>query len=346
MVLSSQFVSAFQSIRPAKINFYLRGMLQMGFHPKDVLRDTGVNENTLQDRFTLIQIPDYIRIVSNMMEISQDPTLAFKLGSYLQLGDLGVLGSAISASKNFKEGMDLWQRYNRLFFGDLILVQPFRQSNMQYFEYIPQVPLRSELLQFFMEEKIGVETALSGRLNFSTPEAQFFSVTYPRPKHGSLYDDFFQLGVEFGAERNLYGADRRDPNYLRTFESANQELLELCLEHLERIANIANNQETLSPQVSQLLMESLPDIPSLSNVAETFNMSKRTFCRNLDMEQTSYKLLLADVREELAKNYLSTTTMSADKIALQLGFKETSSLRKAFKIWTGSTMKQYRDRYN
>lgn len=343
MVSKSRFASAFQSIRPAKINFYLRGMREMGFDPGEVLHGTNVTEKTLQDRFTLIQIPDYIRIVSNMMEISQDPTLAFKLGGYLESGDLGVLGGAISASQNFKQGMDIWQNYNRLFFGDLISVRHFSESNMQYFEYVPQVPLRPHLLQFFMEEKIGVETALSGKLNFSTPEAQYFSVTYPRPEHGYLYDEFFKLGVEFDAERNLYGTDRRDPNYIRRFEGVNEELLEVCLAQLEKVSNFANSQATLSPHVRQLIMDSLPDTPPVSSLADAFKMSTRTFCRNLAAENTSYNLLIAEVREELAKNYLLTTTMSADKIALQLGFGDTGSLRKAFKQWTGSTMKQYRE---
>lgn len=345
MVFTSKSASAFQGIRPAKINFYLRGMRDMGYDPKEVLRGTTIDERTLEESFTLIQIPDYIRIVSNMMEISQDPTMAFKLGGYLKSGDLGVLGCAFAASENFNEGMDIWQSYNRLFFGDLISARQFRESDTQYFEFIPQVPLPPHLLQFFMEEKIGVETALAGKLYNCSLEAQYFSVTYPRPEHGNLYEEFLQLEVEFGAERNLYSIDCRDPNYIRRFESANREVCELCLEHLNKITSIANSQETLSPQVRQLLMESLPDIPLLSNLAEAFNMSKRTFCRNLEMEQTSYKYLLAEVREELAKNYLSTTTMGADEIAQQLGFKETSSLCKAFKQWTGSTTKQFREQY-
>lgn len=74
-------------------------------------------------------------------------------------------------------------------------------------------------------------------------------------------------------------------------------------------------------------------------------MSKRTFCRHLEAEQTSYKLLLAEVREELAKNYLLTTAMTTDEIAQLLGFKETSSFCKAFKQWTGITTTYYRDKH-
>ena len=66
---------------------------------------------------------------------------------------------------------------------------------------------------------------------------------------------------------------------------------------------------------------------------------------NLEIENTSYNSLLSGVRLELAINYLLATTMSADKIALELGFEETGSLRTAFKRWTGSTMKEYRKQH-
>lgn len=343
MTIATRPAFAFQGVRPAKVNFYLRSMKNMGFPPEEVLGGTNINEKTLEDSRTLIQIPDYIRIVSNMMELSQDATLAFRLGDYLEAGDLGVLGCAVSASRNFREGIEIWQRYNHLFFGDLISIRQFSNARMQYFEFIPRVPLLPYLLQFFVEEKIGVEKALVGKLYDVAPQPQSFSVTYPRPKHGRLYDELLELEVEFEAKQNIYSFDNFDPNYDKHFQRANKEVYALCIENMKRVANFVEAHETLSPRVRKVFMESLPDIPSLASLAEEFNMSDRTFSRKLEMEQSSYKALLASVREELAKNLLLTTTMSAEKIAQQLGFKETSGLCKAFKQWTGGTTKQFRE---
>ena len=336
---------AFQSIRPAKIRFYLRSMREMGFDSWQVLRGTEVDETSLEDPFTFIQIPDYIRLVSNMMELSGDPTLAFTMRKHLKSGDLGVLGSAFSSSTNYEEGVDVWIRYNRLFLGDLISTQKFRQSGMQYYELAPLVPLLPHLLRFFVEEKIALDSAVMEKLNTQPPGIEFFSVTYPRPAHGNLYDEILAVEVEFNAERILLGIDYRDPNFCRRFESANRELQQVCVAHLNKISSIASSRATLSPQVKQLLLESLPEIPTLLSLAESFSSGKRTFCRNLEIEHTNYKCLLAEVREELAKNYLVTTSLSTDQIALQLGFQDTGSLRKAFKRWTGSTMKRYREQY-
>lgn len=321
-------------------------MHDMGFSSIEVLRGTNINERMLDNNFTLIGIPEYIRIVSNMMELSHEPALGFRLGNYLHSGDLGALGCAVAASQNFKEGMDIWHNYNSLFFGDLLEVRRSHESGMLQFECIPRVPLRPQLLQFFMEEKMGVEIALGKKWHDFVLSAKYISLTYPRPQHGQLYDELLPVKVEFGADRNLYSIDPQDPNYLRQFEGANKEVRDLCLGYVRKVVNIAGGRETLSPQVRQIFMASLPEIPTLSNIAGKLNMSDRTLCRHLKNEKSSYKILLASVREELAKNYLLTTEMNVDQIAQQLGFKETSSLYKAFKKWTGTTIKVYRENYH
>jgi AraC-like DNA-binding protein len=49
-----------------------------------------------------------------------------------------------------------------------------------------------------------------------------------------------------------------------------------------------------------------------------------------------------DVRCSLAIEYLKTTIMSTDDIALLLGFSEPTNFRRAFKRWTGKTTRDYR----
>lgn len=343
MALNPKTALAFQSIRPAKINFYLRAMRAMGYQANDILRGTNVTEISLKDRFTLIQIPDYIRIVSNMLELSNEPSLAFKLAEQLESGDLGMLGCAVSASQNFQQGIEIWRSYNQLFFGELILVRQFQEAQSHYFEFIPQVPLYSHLLQFFMEEKIGIEIVLVKRLNDCAMKLNYFGVTYRKPEYSDVYDDYLGLNVEFGAERNLAAIDVDDENYAKRFESANEEVLDVCLAQLKIVADFADSQATLSPKIRQIFMRKLPEIATIDELAAECGMSKRTFSRHLGTEQTSYKLLLAEVREELAKNYLLTTAMTTDEIAQLIGFKETSSFCKAFKQWTGLTTTAYKE---
>ena len=71
-------------------------------------------------------------------------------------------------------------------------------------------------------------------------------------------------------------------------------------------------------------------------------MTSRTLRRKLEAEGASYSELLAGVRKALALDYLRTTTLSIDDIALTLDFSDAVSFRHAFKRWTGKTPNEVR----
>jgi AraC-like DNA-binding protein len=71
-------------------------------------------------------------------------------------------------------------------------------------------------------------------------------------------------------------------------------------------------------------------------------MTTRSLRRKLEDEETSFIAIVDDVRCSLAIEYLKTTMMSTDDIALLLGFSEPTNFRRAFKRWTGKTTKEYR----
>ena len=57
----------------------------------------------------------------------------------------------------------------------------------------------------------------------------------------------------------------------------------------------------------------------------------------------AYQALAEQSRRARALEWVSTTAMTFDQIAGQLGFSDVRSFRRAFKRWTGSTPNEYRD---
>jgi AraC-like DNA-binding protein len=57
--------------------------------------------------------------------------------------------------------------------------------------------------------------------------------------------------------------------------------------------------------------------------------------RKLNKENTSFKLLLTEVRKELALQYIQDRSKTLTEISFLLGFSEVSSFSRAFKGWTG-----------
>jgi AraC-like DNA-binding protein len=335
---------AFTRIRPTKLRFYLRYMEKLGFSANQVFAGTSLDKKSIENRHLLIETYSYIKVVSNMMELTQLPDLAFKLGKELRPGDLGILGHTFAACSNTSEGTAIWQKYNWLFFGNFFSATESFSGGLRWFEYTPRVRLQPHLLQFFIEEKINVEITLFRKFNNCVIPSHSYSVTYPAPAHAKLYEELLGVPVTFDAHRIAFALDNTDNYADRPFPGADNETLELCTHYLDDITTRVYTHSTLSAKTRFAIKEYLPKILTIDDMAQKFRYSARTFCRNLKIENTSYQQLLAEVREDTTKNYLATTSLKTEEIASLIGFTDTGSLRRAFKSWAGTTISEFKQK--
>ena len=77
------------------------------------------------------------------------------------------------------------------------------------------------------------------------------------------------------------------------------------------------------------------EFPGMEEAAQALKMTSRTLRRRLESEGTSFVAIVDDVRCSLATEYLKTTKMSTDDIAMLLGFSDAANFRRALKRWTG-----------
>jgi AraC-like DNA-binding protein len=269
-------------------------------------------------------------------------TLAFELAQNIRLSDLGILGHALSACADAEDGIRFWQTYNGLFFGNLIDVREYNQGALHYFEFIPAVRLQPYLLQFFLEEKLNIEVQVMRNLNNVLSEHKFFTFTYPTPPHIHLYRSLFKTELTFNAPTNLYAININDRFYHSPFPGADEETLEVCKKYLDDMTNILFKKTTFSARLNVAIKETFPKVMTVPEITDLFKCTTRTFCRYLEVDNTSYQREIAKAREELTKNYLLTTTLSVSEIAYNLGYQDTGSLRRAFKSWTGTNITHYR----
>lgn len=80
----------------------------------------------------------------------------------------------------------------------------------------------------------------------------------------------------------------------------------------------------------------------MDEVAKKLGMSKRTLQRKLQEENTSLQKQLDHTRRLLALHYIRNIDMSSHDIAFLLGYQELNSFLRAFHIWTGKSISQYR----
>jgi AraC-like DNA-binding protein len=92
-------------------------------------------------------------------------------------------------------------------------------------------------------------------------------------------------------------------------------------------------------------LEQGAEIPSLATMASALARSVPTLRRHLALENTSYQELLEQFRLNKAVEFLTTTTLSIDKVSNDLGFSAASSFSRAFKSWTGSAPSDFRENH-
>ena len=95
-------------------------------------------------------------------------------------------------------------------------------------------------------------------------------------------------------------------------------------------------------QVRQLMVARPGSFPDIDRIAARLNMTSRTLRRRLAEEGSSYQKILADVRYELAREYLATSNLPVEEIAALLGYSNPGNFSCAFKRWHGTAPRMYR----
>lgn len=111
-----------------------------------------------------------------------------------------------------------------------------------------------------------------------------------------------------------------------------------------QIVEYTRTADDFVQKVSDLLLHPQLGIQSATEVASRLAISERTLQRKLAQRNRTFVGLLNHVREKRARELLNTSSLRINQIAEALGFAETASFSRAFKIWTGLSPIQYRKR--
>lgn len=125
---------------------------------------------------------------------------------------------------------------------------------------------------------------------------------------------------------------------VRPFVTEDEQMWRFFAPELRR--RLSDLQDTASTveRVRAALHQILPAGDSaMTAVARELATSSRTLQRQLQSEGTNYQAVLTDTREQLARYYLTNSTLSIAEISYLLAYDDTNSFYRAFRNWTGAT---------
>lgn len=124
----------------------------------------------------------------------------------------------------------------------------------------------------------------------------------------------------------------------RTFLTENEQMWRFFAPELRRRLSDLQAADSVADRVRAALHETLPAGGSaISAVTRHLAVSSRTLQRQLKLEGTTFQVVLASTREDLARHYLSHSALRTAEIAYLLGYDDSNSFYRAFRSWTGTT---------
>ena len=166
------------------------------------------------------------------------------------------------------------------------------------------------------------------------------SLPFAPPQDESPYRSAFGCEVTFGADRASLeiAPSTLDANPVQ----ANSMTARLAEDQCRRLVSQMTTTGGATAALRRQLLARPGQFPSLPEIARALHVSERSLRRKLTAEKSSYRAVLAQVRETLARAYLRDTGLHLDEIAERLGYSDAANFSHAFRRWTGTTPGRFR----
>ncbi|WLE59322.1 AraC family transcriptional regulator [Burkholderia plantarii] len=319
---------------PYKIAALVEVLAEQGIAVADSLKGSGVEPGQIDDASVLTSVRQYAAVCANAVRLSTDPATPFRTGARLHLAAYGMYGYALMSCLSLRDYFRLGVKYHRLATPTLTIEwHEYPDRAVWTFPDAFASNLPHEVQRFLLEQQYTQHvTHLQDVAGRSCPPlvARF---AYPAPPHAAVYSDYLGCPCEFDAARCELSYDSAILEFRP--QLAHRHSAALLQETCDRLIGQDKTSFGASGEVYQELMRKPGEFPNMEAVAVALKMTSRTLRRRLEAEGTSFVAIVDDVRCSLATEYLRTTKMSTEDVAMLVGFSDTANFRRALKRWTG-----------
>ena len=314
---------------------YGKYLEMIGIRVGEALKTAGVPEDLFSRKKPVLDEAEYYRFMDAVGAQITDPQLPIMVASADNIESFSPPIFAAYCSKNGKTCLERLSRHKRI-----IAPMKYDLGEADGEVRLTIASSREELTmpQFLVETEMVfvihiIRTAT--RVNITPLE-----VWMQKPITEEAFAEYLGCPVAQGEENVIvFRADDME----RPFISHNENMWEFFEPELQKRFYEMERDDSFSAKVRSALTELLPGgAGTADDVAAKLGISKRTLQRKLTDEKTSFQKQLNGTRELLAKHYLLNTDMSSDEIAFLLGYQEINSFFRAFSLWTGMSISEFK----
>ena len=307
---------------------------ESGFTTEDIIKNAKIDLNKP------IQEIDLPRIIDYAYNYTKDEALMIKLGQRVDVTYFGSFGFALMSCSSLSEAIKLINRY-QLLLGTGINFNVLSDSHNSQYTLRVSLSVLSNLQKKLLTELIISQSIYLLKTILNNDKLKFtISFQHEGIDKKELYESILKCNVKFNQLHNEISV----PIDLskEKLVAANSAVHIIYEEQCERLLRDLNKVENFSAATRRILLQAGDDLPDIKEVAFKLHMSESTLRRRLKEESSSYRIICDEVRDILAKKYLTTTNLTISDIAMLLNYSEAASFRRAFVRWNKVTPNDYR----
>lgn len=332
------------SVSVAALRQYIRAAHADGIDTAPLLVKAGLNEKILSSDEARLSGDSFQTFIRLLCDHSRNPLLGLQTSDFVQPGSYSVLGYITMSCATLGDAIARIAPFEKLV-GDMGItrIKPGVRSTRLSWQCAYTDPVvRPQLVDNVFGSWIRYARWLA-----DNPIASPTGVTLTRPSPGvgleSAYTERWGCPVTFQAPHNaLTFATKLLAEPLRQPDSQLRRTLEA---HAYSQLATLDTDTTLITRVKHAIQQQLiHGISRQDIIASDLGMTTRTLQRKLSHEGAPYQSLLDDVRQAMAEDLLATTQLPIPEVAQRLGFSETASFHRKFKLCSGVTPGEFRSR--
>lgn len=311
-----------------------------GVDPALCFEDTSLTPETLQDPTATASSRECHAFFVAAARLARKPGMVLRAARKLRPTDHGFLGHAMICAPDLRTSLKLLERFARTraipLSYHLQTTPGGARLHMQLTAYMGQ--LQREYMEW------GLMIALST----NAPQVEdvllrprLIALDYPRPEYAEIYSQVLKCPIEFGAA-SCY-MDFSDAALDHPTANSNRELQHFCEQRCELILHELQGPGDFVQRVRARLLAGPPPFPDADAVAASMHISGRVLRRRLQEEGRSFRQIVQQVREELARQYLTKADLTVEEVSTLLGYSEAPAFSRAFKSWTGKSPDRFRE---
>ena len=311
-----------------------------GVSQAQFLRAAHISREQLEALDARVTRADVYRLCELAIDLTGDPALGLHWSDRLNVNSFHLVSDLVSHARTLRQAFESLQHFHPLLVDHATFQLQERGNKVMVMTAL--APGESPRIQRFLAEMkmVGFFRLLRMFNPHARPDRASFA--YPAPSYRADYrrilegtECFDQRVTALEFDRALMGSvsphsDEDVHNALRSI--AERRILRLT------------QRTPFALRVRDLMVQCPPgERLEMKNIARSLGLSVRSLRRRLSAEGQTYNAVANDALAIVAKDLVRQPRRTIQETAFEMGFSDASAFNRAFKRWTGTTPRAFRE---